>query len=67
MKAVNNIRMDFVNHALQIMNFLMEFVHSKIVLIGKTTPVLYVKMDSIFPKENVSLVLANLFAQDDRL
>ncbi len=67
MKAVNNIRMDFVNHALQIMNFLMEFVHSKIVLIGKMTPVLYVKMDSIFPKENVSLVLANLFAQDDRL
>lgn len=67
MKAVNNIRMDFVNHALQIMNFLMEFVHSKIVLIGKMTPALFVKMDSIFPKENVSLVLANLFAQDDRL
>jgi len=45
----------------------MEFVHLKTALIGKMTHVLYVKMDSIFLKENVSLAWAILSAQDDRL
>lgn len=59
--------MDFANLAHQIMIFLMEFVHLETALIGKMTHVLYVKMDSIFLKENVSLVWAILSAQDDRL
>jgi len=59
--------MDFANLAHQIMSFLMEFVHLKTALIGKMTHVLYVKMDSIFLKENVSLAWAILSAQDDRL
>lgn len=66
-KVANNTRMDFANHAPLIMNFPMEYAHLKTVLIGKMTPALYVKMDSIFLKENVNQAWVNSFAQDDRL
>jgi hypothetical protein len=57
----------FVNLAHQIMNFQKESVHSKIVLIGKMTPVLYAIVGSIFSKGNVSRVLATSSAKDDHL
>lgn len=57
--------MDFANHAHQIMNLPMEFVLLKTALIGKMKPALSAKLDSIFLKENVRLVLATSSAKDD--
>jgi len=45
----------------------MEFVHSKTALNGKMIHVSYAKMDSIFLKENVRLVLATSSVKDDYL
>lgn len=57
--------MDFANHVHQIMSFPMGFVHLKTALNGKMTHALYAKMDSIFLKENVRLVLVASSAKDD--